>query len=98
MTIALPIKSQRNGIQDLFSKAVETDLEYKLNAIDIKHLTKRERDIIRLLAKGFSSKQISESLDISKNTVENHRQDVLRKTVCGSHAEVVAYALKFGFL
>ncbi len=93
----LTILDEKNDVLH-FSKAVGNDVDDALNSMDIKHLTKRERDIIKLLAKGLSSKQISDALLIAKNTVENHRQNLLRKTGCTSSPEVVAYALKFGLL
>jgi DNA-binding CsgD family transcriptional regulator len=52
----------------------------------------RERDIIALLAQGKASKQISDILGITKNTVDNHRQRLLRKFGVTSSAELVVRA------
>lgn len=41
--------------------------------------SEREREVVSLLAKGFSSKQIGEVLYISPNTVDNHRKNLLRR-------------------
>lgn len=80
-----------------FSKA-DMDEQNKLCAAQVVHFSHREKEILHLLAKGFGSKQIAAQLNIAKNTVENHRQHILKKTSCKSSAEVVAYAAKYGFL
>ena len=57
-----------------------------------KELSKREIELIKLLAKGLISKEIAELLGISKNTVENHKQNMFEKTGSRNLAELVAYA------
>lgn len=52
-------------------------------------LTKREKEIISFLGQGFSSKQIAGKLAITKNTVDNHRQRLLKKLNVRSSAELV---------
>lgn len=42
-------------------------------------VSKRERQVLRLVASGFSSKQIADNLAISENTVETHRRNLLKK-------------------
>lgn len=61
-------------------------------------LTSREREIITLLAKGMSSKQISNLLFISKSTVDNHRQNLLKKLGASSTAEIIHLALEKGIV
>lgn len=56
-------------------------------------LTKREKDIIVLLSQGNASKQISYILGIKKNTVDNHRQRLLKKFGVSSSAELVIKAI-----
>jgi len=46
----------------------------------------------------MTSKLIAEKLGIAKNTVENYRQNLLRKTKSYTSSEVVAYALNNGLL
>lgn len=65
---------------------------------DLLKLTIREREIVRLLAQGRSSKQISSMLYISKNTVDNHRQRLLKKFGASSTAEIVHRAVENGFV
>ena len=61
-------------------------------------LTSREREIISLLAQGKSSKQIGGLLFISKSTVDNHRQNLLKKLGASSTAEIIHLAVEKGII
>ena len=56
------------------------------------HLTTREVEIIRLIEKEFSNRQIAETLFISERTVETHRKNIFRKTGTSSVIGLVKYA------
>ena len=56
------------------------------------HLTDREVEIIRLIEKEYSNKQIAETLFISERTVETHRKNIFRKTETNSVIGLVKYA------
>jgi DNA-binding NarL/FixJ family response regulator len=56
------------------------------------HLTDREIEIIRLIEKEYSNKQIAETLFISERTVETHRKNIFRKTNTNSVIGLVKYA------
>jgi len=56
------------------------------------HLTERETEIIRLIEKEYSNKQIAETLFISERTVETHRKNIFRKTGTNSVIGLVKYA------
>lgn len=53
-------------------------------------ISNRERDIIRLLVLDKTSKEISESLNISSHTVDTHRRNILKKLKLSSTGELVA--------
>ncbi|MAX81278.1 MAG: hypothetical protein CL843_14035 [Crocinitomicaceae bacterium] len=59
-------------------------------------LGKRELEVINLLCKSMSSKEIADQLCISKSTVDNHRKNILRKTGFYNTAGVVQWAVKYG--
>lgn len=59
-------------------------------------LTKRESEIVTLITKGLTSKQIAEQLCLSINTVESHRKSVFRKLKVRHCAQLVHYALTSG--
>jgi two-component system, NarL family, nitrate/nitrite response regulator NarL len=56
------------------------------------HLTAREIEIIQLIEKELSNKQIAESLFLSERTVETHRKNIFRKTNTSSVIGLVKYA------
>lgn len=60
-----------------------------------KMLTSREKEILSLIAKGYSSKLIAGKLGISINTVNNHRRNILIKTGCANTFESLKYILKY---
>ncbi len=57
-----------------------------------KLLTDREREIVQLIAKEFSNKQIAEALFISERTVETHRKNIFRKTGTNSLVGLIKFA------
>jgi DNA-binding NarL/FixJ family response regulator len=58
------------------------------------HLTPRERDVLRLLAEGLSSKQIAGQLNLSVRTVENRRAAIMEKLQIHSVPGLVKYAIR----
>jgi DNA-binding NarL/FixJ family response regulator len=61
-------------------------------------LTKREREVVVLVAEGHSNKQIAATLGISGKTVESHRANVMRKLGLKHTAELVRYAMRDGLI
>ena len=61
-------------------------------------ITKREIEILDLLSRGRSSNDIAEALFISKNTVNFHRRQLLRKTNSKNIAELIGKAYRLGIL
>lgn len=59
-------------------------------------LTDRETEVLRLVAKGLSARQVATRLGISHRTVENHVQATLRKLHLGNRVELARYALEQG--
>ena len=60
--------------------------------------TKREKDILRALANGLNSTEISEKLRISKHTVDVHRKNILRKAEAKTTVEIVRLAFDRGWI
>lgn len=61
-------------------------------------LTTREGEILKLLAEGYSNKEIAGMLFISPKTVETHRHRINEKLELGNIADLVRYAIKEGFI
>jgi DNA-binding NarL/FixJ family response regulator len=63
-----------------------------------KTLTIREEEILKLVAEGYSSKQIAETLVISAKTVERHRANILHKLGLRDRLELTRYAIRAGLI
>jgi len=61
-------------------------------------LTKREIEVLGLVAVGLASREIADRLYISAATVNNHRQRILEKTGARNSSEAVRYATRLGIL
>jgi len=61
-------------------------------------LSPREREILNLLAEGYSSKEIAEKLVISQSTVHTHRGNLMSKLGLGSRRELIQYARDHGLI
>lgn len=61
-------------------------------------LSKREKEVLRLIVEGKSSNQISDTLKISKQTVDRHRKNMLDRTGISSSGELIAKAFKNGWI
>jgi DNA-binding NarL/FixJ family response regulator len=57
-------------------------------------LTKREREILKLLAEGLSVKEIAAGFDLSVKTVEAHKFNLMRKLDIHNKAQLVTYAIQ----
>lgn len=60
---------------------------------DVPHLSPRETQIIQLIAKGESNKEIARNLDIAESTVKIHVQGILRKLNLTSRVQAAIYAI-----
>jgi len=63
-----------------------------------KRFSKRELEVLRLIAQGLSTKQIAESLCISVDTVKVHRKHILGKSGCANMAELAARSISEGWI
>jgi len=66
------------------------------NDKDVVDLTKREKEILQLIAEGFTNKEIAVQLKLSLNTVHVHRNNIMKKLDIHRQADLVRYALKEG--
>jgi two-component system response regulator NreC len=72
------------------SKREETD--------DESPLTPRENEVLRLIALGYTGREIGEQLSLSTRTVETHREHIQQKLLLRTRPELTRYALKSGLL
>jgi DNA-binding NarL/FixJ family response regulator len=74
--------------------------EYRRTATDdgAPRLTERETEVLRLVAKGLTSKQVADRLVLSHRTVENHVQNTLTKLQLHNRVQLVRYAVDEGLV
>jgi DNA-binding NarL/FixJ family response regulator len=63
---------------------------------EVEPLTARERDVLDLVVRGASNREIAEALVVTDNTVKYHLKNILQKLHLKNRAQVVAYALQHG--
>lgn len=70
-----------NGVfeAEIISKLAYTNDESKKNNFEEYELTEREKDVVRLISKGLSNKEISKELFLSEGTIKNHITSILSK-------------------
>jgi DNA-binding NarL/FixJ family response regulator len=61
-------------------------------------LTDRQLDVLRLIGKGLTSKQIADKLGLGARTIESHRQHLLHKLKLRSSSDLIAYAVAHDLL
>jgi DNA-binding NarL/FixJ family response regulator len=76
-------------VLDAFAGAMPSDEDPELD-----QLTSREKDVLRLIARGFAYKQVARKLNISIKTVETHVSSVLRKLQLSNRHELARWASK----
>jgi DNA-binding CsgD family transcriptional regulator len=59
-------------------------------------LSPREAQILKLVARGLSNREIGRELTISEHTAANHIRNILRKTDCANRTEAASYAHRQG--
>lgn len=80
---------------DFHQVKIEDDLLSKHSCMN---LTKRETEVISLIAKGYSGAEISKMLIISEHTVRTHRRNILAKTSSRNSKELVKKAFEWGLV
>ena len=79
-----------------FKQYPET-LSYDIDA-PFKPLSQREMEILDLITKGGSNKEIAFGLGISRQTVKNHMTSILRKLAVNDRTQAAVYALRHGWI
>ena len=66
------------------------------NKRDSSGLTPKEKEVLQLIAEGYSSKDIAKSFNLSLNTIHVHRNNIMKKLGIHKQAELVRFAIKEG--
>ena len=101
MAIRSVLKGKHYLSPEISGKLIEGYLEgrksYKLDSL-WDTLTNREREILKLIAEGFKSREIADYLCISVHTVETHRSALMKKLNLHNTAALVALAMEKGIV
>lgn len=89
-------QSIRDRIFQSFSKIPQQS--YINEAMPVSTITERELEILRLITLEYSGTQIGDELNISSNTVETHRKNLIKKLNVKSTIGLVKYALKHNII
>ncbi len=73
-------------------------LDDKAKVTSENSFSKREIEIVSLIATGFQTKEIAEKLDIALDTVKAHRKNILAKSGCKNMAELTAKSISGGWI
>ena len=80
---------------------LEVNRRYKqagYDSVDGSGITRRQHDVLKLLARGYSNKQISNILFLSEHTVKSHVSSLLRALDSSNRTECVSIARKQGLI
>jgi DNA-binding NarL/FixJ family response regulator len=97
------VRQGKTYISPFFSEEVVDDL-VQIGRGDAKTifetdpLTPREREVLKLVAEGKSSKEIANLLFISASTVSNHRASIMEKLSLNKATDLVKYAIRKGYI
>lgn len=80
------------------SPCVAVRLEALRRAVDIDGLSQRETEVLRLIALGLTSSEISDKLHLSKRTIDAHRRRIHRKLGLRKRSELVRYAIRHNLI
>lgn len=79
--------SQNSKDEDTFSSRI----------IPLRSLSKREEEILKLISKGLTNKEIADTLFLSPKTVDNHRTNLMKKLGVHNVTALVRYAITNGY-
>jgi LuxR family transcriptional regulator, maltose regulon positive regulatory protein len=79
-------------------RLLETSIRGRGDDPRLREVTRREREVLRLLAEGLTNRQIAERLVLSEHTVHRHVTNILRKLQLPSRTAAAAWAIRSGLL
>jgi len=94
MGIAVVVKEMGEHAKRI-AKVLDDNVYMRKNFKKFAALTKREKEILSMVALGFNNPQIAEQLFISRHTVEQHRKNINRKLEFKTYRELILFAEVF---
>lgn len=97
ITIDTPVK-QIDSLGKKMHRILDENRFVKTHFAQFAQLTKREREVLKLVCTGHANPAIAEKLFISRRTVEQHRKNINRKLETNKLAELIKYAQAFDLI
>ena len=88
----IDMKLTTSLVNEFINQSNQEEVNYSSDPFKV--LSKRELEILPLIAKGYGNKEIAEKLFVSVKTVEEHKTHIMNKLNLKSKPELVEYALK----
>ena len=85
-------------IQPSLVPLLQQNLSLNDEKVNEEGLTKREMQVLKLIAEGLYNKEIADRLTISEKTVKNHVSNIFRKIEVSDRTQAAVYAIKNGFV
>jgi len=94
------VNAGKKYLSEKITEVLIDDYLDKADSVDntTEELTEREMDVLKLIADGKSTREISEQLFVSVKTVGTHKQHILKKLNLKTNVDIIKYALKNGII
>lgn len=78
----------------------EIKTEGRLNPMTLRarELTKREREVVALVANGYKNREMAEKMGFTVKMVESHRENIMKKLALRNVAQLIRYAIQKGMV
>ncbi|MEJ5102548.1 LuxR C-terminal-related transcriptional regulator [Chryseobacterium sp. MYb328] len=81
-----------------YYKGKNNSIEKNEMELEVPYITKREKEILRLISQGFTTPEIAKKLFISYSTVENHKSNLRKKTGTKTSSALIAFVIRYNLL
>jgi len=93
---------KHNNVFDYLLKPISIDILKKtlerFQSEILINFSIKELEIIRLISRGFNSKEIGAKINLSKHTIDTYRRSILEKSSCKNTAELILYSSKLNII
>ena len=96
--LEMAIRTAARGERFLGSDVSRVEVEEESVHSSLERLTNRQREILQLIAEGYTSKEIAQKLDVARKTVETHRAQLMQRLGIRGVAGLVRYAIEVGLI
>lgn len=97
ITTSIPVDTQHSFSANV-ERLVKENEFLRRNKHLISRLTNREKEVLVYIAKGSSSLEIAEEMNLAEDTVKTHRRNIKRKINAQNHYDIVYFAQAFGLI